>query len=87
MIHDLVVYLRQFSFLRHSTFELGHSQQVSQLRLFRFEIFFVMRVGLSTDRNLLDHFETVPLQADNFLRIIRQEAKLPHAEIEKDLRA
>jgi len=46
-----------------------------------------MRVGLSTDRNLLDHFEAVPLEADNFLRIIRQEAKLPHAEIEKDLRA
>src|SRR5437016_13807916 len=76
-----------FSFLRHSTFELRHLQQVSQFRLFCFEIFFVMRVGLGSDRNLLDHFETVPLQADNFLRIICQEAKLPHAEIEKDLRA
>ena len=81
MIRDLVVYLR------HSTFELGHSQQVSQLRLFRFEIFFVMRVGHSTDRNLLDHFETVALQADNFLRVVRQEPELSHAEVEQNLRA
>ncbi len=46
-----------------------------------------MRVGLSADRHLLDHFEAVSLQADDFLWVICQKPKLPHAQIEKDLRA
>ncbi len=46
-----------------------------------------MRIRLGADRHLLDHFETVPLEADNFLRVICQKPELPHAEIEQNLRA
>src|SRR5436309_16088309 len=46
-----------------------------------------MRVRLSANRHLLDHFEPIALKTDNFLRIICEEPELPHAEIEKDLRA
>ena len=63
------------------------SQQVPELRLFCFEIFFVVRIGFSPDRHLLDHFQTITLQADNFLRIIGEEPELPHAQIEKNLSA
>src|SRR5437870_1878435 len=59
---------------------------MAQLRPFRFKIFGVMRVRLSTNRHLLDHFEPIALKTDNFLRIICEEPELPHAEIEKDLR-
>src|SRR5207248_9897908 len=45
-----------------------------------------MRVRLSANRHLLDHFEPIALKTDNFLRIICEEPELPHAEIEKDLR-
>ena len=44
-----------------------------------------MRIGFGPDRHLLDHFQTVALQADNFLRIICEEPELPHAQIEKNL--
>src|SRR5215469_2426004 len=56
-----------------------------ELRLFCLEIFFVVRIGFGSDRHLLDHFQTVPLQADNFLRVICEESKLSHAQIEKNL--
>ena len=56
-----------------------------ELRPFCFEIFLVVRIGCGADRHLLDHFQTVPLEADNFLGVICKEAKLPYAEIEKDL--
>src|SRR6476646_301874 len=62
-------------------------EQVPELRLFCFEIFFVVRIGFSPDRHLLDHFQTVPLQPHNFLRIIGEEPKLSHAQIEKNLSA
>src|SRR5260370_35553839 len=44
-----------------------------------------MRIGFGPDRHLLDHFQTVALQADNFLRVICEEAELSHAQIEKNL--
>ena len=62
------------------------SQHVPELYLFGFEIFFVVRIRFAANRNLLDHLETVTFQADHFFRIVRQEAKLSHAEIEKNLR-
>src|SRR6476661_8470260 len=62
-------------------------QQVPELRLFCLEIFFVVRIGFSPDRHLLDHFQTVALQTHNFLRIIGEEPELPHAQIEKNLSA
>src|SRR5207342_90488 len=60
-------------------------EQVPELRLFCFEIFFVVRIGFSADRHLLDHFQTITLQADNFLRIIGEEPELSDAEIEENL--
>src|SRR4051812_26853278 len=62
-------------------------QQVPELRLFCFEIFFVVRIGFSPDRHLLDHFQTVALEAHNFFRIIGEEPELSHAQIEKNLSA
>jgi hypothetical protein len=44
-------------------------------------------IGFCPDRHLLDHFQTVTLQADNFLRVICEEPELSHAQIEKNLRA
>src|SRR6266436_5810761 len=60
-------------------------EQVPELRLFCLEIFFVVRIGFGPDRHLLDHFQTVTLQADNFFRIIGEEPELPHTQIEKNL--
>src|SRR6266550_959431 len=92
MTNDLFAATRIFSdvvilsLLRHSTFELRHSQHVSQLGLLRFEVFNVMRIGLGANGHLLNHFEAIALKADNFLWIICEKPKLPHAEIEKNLR-
>src|SRR6476660_8749616 len=72
--------------LRASSFA-NALQQVPELGLFCFEIFFVVRIGFSPDRHLLDHFQSVPLQPHNFLRIIREEPELSHAQIEKNLSA
>src|SRR6476620_1239145 len=58
-----------------------------ELRLFCLEIFFVVRIGFGPDRHLLDHFQTVTLQADNFFWIIGEEPELSHAQIEENLRA
>src|SRR5438093_10613980 len=68
--------------IRHAQSAL---KQVPELRSFCFEILFVMRIGFGPDRHLFDHFETVALEADNFLRVICKEPELPHAEVEKDL--
>src|SRR5256886_7429876 len=54
---------------------------------FCLEIFLVVRIGCGADRHLLDHFQTVPLEPDNLLRVICEEAELPYAEIEKIGRA
>jgi len=67
------------SFLRDSSLVLRHSQHVAQLRLFGLKVFDVVRICLGTDRHLLDHFETISLQADNFLRVVSQKPELPHA--------
>src|SRR4029453_5457524 len=45
----------------------------------------VVRIGFGADRHLLDHLQTVALQADNFLWIIGEEPELSHAQIEKNL--
>src|SRR4029077_6374713 len=60
-------------------------EQVPELRLFCLEIFFVVRIGFGPDRHLLDHFQTITLQADNFLRIIGEEPELSDAQIEENL--
>jgi hypothetical protein len=60
---------------------------VPEFRLFCLEIFFVVRIGFRPDRHLLDHFQTVALQADNFLRVIGEKPELSDAQIEKNLSA
>src|SRR5947207_12797366 len=60
---------------------------MAQLRSLCLEIFGIMRICLGADGYLLDHFETVSLEADNFLRVVCQKPELPHAEVEKNLRA
>jgi len=60
---------------------------MTELGPFGLEIFLVMRIGFRADRHLLDHFQAVTLETDNFFRIIGQKAKLTHTEIEKNLRA
>ncbi len=42
-----------------------------------------MRIRFGADRHLLDHFEAVSLEANNFLRVVCQKPELPHAEVEK----
>src|SRR4029077_4380329 len=74
-------------FLRHSTFALRHSQQVSQLRLFGLEIFRVVRIGFAAYWHLLDHLQAVAFQSNDLLRVVSQKTELTHSEIEKDLRA
>src|SRR5439155_22085993 len=60
-------------------------KQMPELRSFCFEILFVMRIGFGPDRHLFDHFETVALEANNFLRVICKEPELPDTEVKKDL--
>src|SRR6266550_231270 len=60
-------------------------EQVPELRLFCLEIFFVVRIGFGPDRHLLDHFQTIALKPDNFLRVICEESEPSHAQIEKNL--
>src|SRR4051812_44589387 len=73
------------SFVTRASSFANALEQVPELRLFCFEIFLVVRIGFGPDRHLLDHFQTVTLQADDFLRIICEESELPHAQIEKNL--
>src|SRR6266481_1958671 len=86
---SFVSWRTRWRFLRHSSFGLRHFanalEQVPELRLFCLEIFFVVRIGFGPDRHLLDHFQTVALEPDNFLRVICEEPELSHAQIEKNL--
>src|SRR3984893_8875933 len=61
-------------------------QQMTKLRFLGLEIFFVVRVGWSANWHLLDHFQSVTFQANDFLRVVGQKPELAHAEVEKDLR-
>src|SRR5213595_2423168 len=73
------------SFLIRASSFANALEQVPELRLFCLEIFFVVRIGFGPDRHLLDHFQTVALEPDNFLRVICEEPELSHAQIEKNL--
>jgi len=87
---SFVSWRTRWRFLRHSSFGFlirECLEQVSELGLFCLEIFFVVRISIGPDRHLLDHFQTVALEAHNLLRIVRQEPELPHTEIEQNLRA
>src|SRR5437763_1510061 len=73
------------SFLIRASSFANALEQVPELRLFCLEIFFVVRIGFGPDRHLLDHFQTVALKPDNFLRVICEESESSHAQIEKNL--
>jgi hypothetical protein len=44
-----------------------------------------MRIGGKTDRNLFHNFETIALEANDFLGIVGKKADFPDAEIVKHL--
>src|SRR6266404_6157551 len=46
-----------------------------------------MRIGLAANRHLLHHLDAVAFESYHFLWIVRQETKLSHAEIKKNLRS
>jgi hypothetical protein len=51
------------------------------------KVLFVMGIYFGSDGDLFDHLDAVTLEAYHLLGIIREEPKLTHAEIEKDLGA
>src|SRR5438067_6504019 len=81
---DGAVIPSSFGFRHRQCSRLEH---VTELQLFGLEVFRVMRIRLGTDGHLLDHFQTVPFESNDFLRVVCQEAELAHTEIEKNLRA
>src|SRR5476651_136531 len=63
------------------------SKQMSHLCLLGFEVLRIVRIGFAANRDLLDHLDSVTLKTDDLLRVVREESKLSHAEIEENLRA
>ena len=45
-----------------------------------------MRIRFGPDGDLFHHLNSITLQAHDLLGIVREEPKLAHSEIEKDLR-
>ena len=62
-------------------------QQMPHLRPLGLEVFLVVRVGRGADRDHFDDLQPVAFEADDFFRVVGQEAHFPHAEIDEDLRA
>ena len=48
----------------------GASKQMAQFFALGLEVFFVVLVWLHADRHLFDNLEPVPLQADDFFRVV-----------------
>src|SRR5580704_3390068 len=59
---------------------------MTKLRFLGREIFFVVGIGWRANWHLLDHFQSVTFQANDFLWVVGQKPELAHAEVEKDLR-
>ena len=57
-----------------------------QLLPLRFQIPFVVRIGFHLDGHLLNNFQAVALQPDDFFRIVRQQPDGLQAEVNEDLR-
>ena len=69
-------------------FRLGNtSQRVAHPRPLGFEVFLIVRIGGQAERELLDDFEAIAFEADDFLGVVRQQPHLADAEVAKDLRA
>src|SRR5712672_4688440 len=82
---SFVTWRTRWRFIRHSASSFANAlEQVPELRLFCLEIFFVVRVGFCSDRQLLDHFQTIALQSDNFLRVICEEPGPSNDEIRSE---
>src|ERR1051325_1124367 len=60
---------------------------MSELHPLRRKVSFIMRIGLHPDRHLLGDLQAVTLQADDLLRIVRQQADRFQPEVAEDLRA
>src|SRR5579862_7875008 len=61
-------------------------QQMAQLVLLGLQIATVLFVRRYLDRNSFDNPQTVAIEADDFLGIIRQEPNFPDTQIDQDLR-
>src|SRR5215469_13352726 len=60
-------------------------QQVPLLLALRFQVFSIMGICRSFDRDLFDNFQTIAFKADNFLRVIRQEPDLFDSQVYENL--
>ena len=58
---------------------------MSHLLALGFQVARVVRIGLHANRHLLDDFQAVAFQPDQFFRIVRQQPDGFQAEIAEDL--
>ena len=56
-----------------------------KLFLLRLEVSDVMRIGFDADRDLLDNFEAVTFETDDFPGVVGEEADAFETEIDEDL--
>src|SRR5438477_8031030 len=63
------------------------SKFVAEFGSFRFKVFLVVRRRLGSDRQLLDDLQAEPFEADDFLRIVREQPDAAQAEVAQNLRA
>src|SRR5947207_5463106 len=63
------------------------SQQMSELVPFGAKIPDVVLVGPDANGNLLDDFQTIALEPDDFLWIVSQQSDCFQTQVHKDLRA
>src|SRR6266849_55216 len=62
-------------------------EEVAHLLALGHQVALVALGGRNLDRHALDHLEPIPLDADDLLRVVREDAQAFRAEIDEDLRA
>src|SRR5215471_1505498 len=60
-------------------------KQVPQLLALGFQIVSILLIGWNLNRHLLDDAQAVAIQANDFFRVVGEEADLPDAQIQQDL--
>ena len=60
---------------------------MSQFFAFGFQVATVVGIGTDFNRDLLDNFQPVALEPDNFPRIIREQADFVQAQIDQYIQA
>src|SRR5262245_14955041 len=63
------------------------SHQVPQLLAFGFQIFCVVRIRRHLNGHLFDDLQAVTFEADDFLRIVREQTDGAQTKVHEDLRA